>query len=92
MTQWPRGLAGYVPAGRDDATPSPEEDRTANRLRFVARLLSVLRAEGQDVDRQLRDLEVARAAYDGGDRGRAARLVDQLLADLDASHPATDTP
>lgn len=82
MTEWPRGLVGYVPTGPEDATPSPEEDRTANRLRLAARLLSVLRAGGADVDRQVRALADAQASYAKGDTLRAGRLVDELIAEL----------
>jgi hypothetical protein len=83
VTQWPRGLVGYVPSGPDDETPSPEEDRTGNRLRLAARLLSVLRSQGRDVDREVRELTEAEAAFSRGERTRATRLVDQLFADLD---------
>ena len=83
VTQWPRGLTGYVPSGPDDETPSPEEDRTGNRLRLAARLLSVLRSQGRNVDREVRELTDAESAYTRGDRTRATRLVDQLFADLD---------
>ncbi len=96
MTQWPRGLAGYVPSGPDDETPSPEEDRTRNRLRLAARLLSVLRSQGRDVDREVRELTEAEAAFARGDKSRATHLVDQLFADLDerprARGRSTDTP
>ncbi|MGI0071369.1 MAG: hypothetical protein ACRECT_04790 [Thermoplasmata archaeon] len=97
MTQWPRGLAGYVATGPEDATPSPEEDRTGNRLRLAARLLAVLRAKGEDVDREVRALTAAQAAYARGDAARATRLVEAWFADLDArsrrppAAPATDT-
>jgi hypothetical protein len=83
VTQWPRGLVGYVSSGPEDETPSPEEDRTGNRLRLAARLLSVLRSQGRDVDREVRELTDAEAAFARGDKIRATRLVDQLFADLD---------
>jgi hypothetical protein len=99
VTQWPRGLAGYVSSGPEDETPSPDEDRTGNRLGLAARLLAVLRAEGRDVDREVRELTAAEAAYRRGETARATRLVDQLIADLDLRPPpaavaprATDTP
>ncbi|MGB7124119.1 MAG: hypothetical protein WBE40_04600 [Thermoplasmata archaeon] len=83
VTQWPRGLVGYVSSGPEDETPSPDEDRTGNRLRLAARLLSVLRSQGRDVDREVRELAAADAAYSRGDRAGATRLVDRLFADLD---------
>jgi hypothetical protein len=96
VTQWPRGLTGYVAAGPEDATPSPDEDRTANRLQLAGRLLTVLRSQGHHVDREVRELTDAETAFAHGDKPRASRLVDQLFADLDersrAPPPATDTP
>ncbi|MGI0130157.1 MAG: hypothetical protein ACREEC_08430, partial [Thermoplasmata archaeon] len=83
VTQWPRGLAGYVSSGPEDATPSPEEDRTGNRLRLTARLLAVLRAHGRNVDREVKALTDADSAFARGDKPRATRLVDRLLAELD---------
>jgi hypothetical protein len=82
VTQWPRGLAGYVSKGPEDETPSPDEDRTGNRLRLAARLLSVLRSQGHDVDREVRELATAERAYSAGDRTTATRLVEQLIARL----------
>jgi hypothetical protein len=86
VTQWPRGLVGYVPSGPEDEAPSADEDRTGNRLHLAARLLSVLRSQGRDVDREIRELTEAEAAFAKGDRPRATRLVDQLFADLDERH------
>jgi len=84
VTEWPRGLVAYTPAGPDDAIPSPEEDRVANRLALAARLLSVLRTQGRPVEREIAELAEARAAFRAGDRDRAARTVDDLLGRLDA--------
>ena len=89
MTEWPRGLVEYVPSGPEDGTPSPEEDRTANRLRLAARLLSVLRSQGREVDREVRELAEAEDAFARGERARATRLVDRLFADLDERPPRT---
>jgi hypothetical protein len=83
VTEWPRGLSGYVSSGPEDGTPSPEEDRTGNRLRLAARLLAVLRSQGRDVDREVRELRHAERVYASGDRTAATRLVDRLFADLD---------
>ena len=87
VTQWPRGLSGYVAKGPEDETPSPEEDRTGNRLRLAARLLSVLRSQGRDVDREVRELTAAERAYADGDKATATRRVDRLFADLDERRP-----
>jgi hypothetical protein len=83
VTQWPRGVVGYVPAGPADETPSPEEDRTANRVKLAARLLSVLRSQGRPVDGLIPRLRAAEDAVASGDRARATALVDRLIADLD---------
>ena len=89
VTQWPRGLTGYVSKGPEDEIPSPEEDRTGNRLRLAARLLAVLRSQGRDVDRWILDLRAAEQAYTKGDKVSATRLVDRLFADLDMHRPPT---
>jgi hypothetical protein len=86
VTEWPRGLVDYVAKGPDDRDPSLEEDRTLNRLRLAGRLLSILRSEGREVSREVRELHVAEEAFRSGDRGRAGRLVDELLGALDARH------
>ncbi len=83
MTQWPRGVTGYVPSGPDDDVPSPEEDRLANRVRLAARLLAVLRGQGRDVDGIVRRLAEAESALRSGDRDRAALLLDRVLSELD---------
>ncbi len=84
VTEWPRGLTSYVPSGPDDATPSPEEDLLANRLRTAARLLAVLRAHGRNVDREVAVLREIGVRAAGGDRAVASRELDRLLAELDA--------
>lgn len=84
VTQWPRGLVDYVPKGAAETVPSPEDDRTRNRLLIAARLLSVLRSRGEEVDREVVDLARAERAFEEGDRPRATELVERLLGELDA--------
>ncbi len=76
----------YVAKGPEDEVPAPEEDRTLNRLRLAGRLISVLRAGGTDVDREVRELRAAERAFRAGELERAGRLVDELLGALDARH------
>jgi len=83
VTQWPRGLVDYLPSGEPDAVPSPEEDRTRNRLLLAGRLLSLLRSRGEDVDREVVDLASAERAFAAGDRRRATELIEGLLGRLD---------
>lgn len=90
VTSWPRGLVGYVSKGPEDATPSDEEDRTANRLRLAARLLAVRRAAGASVEAEIARLATAERAFAAGDRASAAALVDRLLAEIDPG-PAAPT-
>jgi len=85
VTQWPRGLVDYVPAGPDDAPPSPEEDRIANRLALAARLLATLRARGEAVEREIGWLSEARRHLAAGERAAAAQQVDALLGALGAA-------
>ncbi len=82
VTQWPRGVVGYVSSGPEDATPSPDEDRVANRLELAARLLDVLETQGRAVDALRVRLADARAALEAGDRGRAHELGERLLGDI----------
>jgi hypothetical protein len=90
VTQWPRGLTGYVPAGPEEALPSVEEDRTANRLELAGRLLGVLRSQGRDVEGALDELRAAKAAFASGDRADAARRVDRLFGDLERAAPPSE--
>ncbi len=83
VTEWPRGLVEYVPSGVPEATPDPGEDRTRNRLELAGRLIALLRAQGQPVDRELRELRSAQAAFDAGDRSDARDRVEQLLGELE---------
>jgi hypothetical protein len=87
VTQWPRGWVDYVPAGPPDRTPSPDDDRTANRLALVARILALLRARGDDVEREVAELREAEALLARGDRTQAGTRVDRLLAALDERAP-----
>lgn len=83
VTQWPRGLTGYVPSGPEDDVPSAEEDRLTNRMRLAARLIAVLRGQGQDVDKIVRELADAESALRAGDRTLATARLDAVLAELD---------
>lgn len=83
VTEWPRGLTGYVPSGPADATPSEEEDRLTNRLALAARLIGLLRSQGHPVDRELEQLRAAERARTAGRRTEAARAVDQVLEALE---------
>ena len=84
VTSWPRGLVDYLPSGPDEELPSPDEDRTRNRLLLAGRLLAVIRSGGAEVDRELLALARAERVLASGDRRSAAELVDRLLRDLDA--------
>jgi hypothetical protein len=88
VTQWPRGVTGYVPSGPEDETPSPEEDLLANRIRLAARLISVRRGQGREVEPLVRQLAEAEAALRAGARGRATVLLDGVLAGLERADPA----
>lgn len=88
MTEWPRGLVGYVPSGAPEGSPSPEEDRDRNRLQLAARLLAVLRSEGHPVDGPLQRLREAERAFRSGDREGGRRKVDEVLSEVEASRPS----
>ena len=84
VTEWPRGLVSYVPRDTDDTVPSPDEDRTGNRLALAARLVGLLRARGEDVDHELAELRAAQKAFDARDRVRATELVEALLGRIES--------
>ncbi len=92
VVEWPRGLVSYVPRGRADADPSPEEDRTANRLVLASRLLGLLRARGEPVDREILRLRAAERAFAARDRKTATELVDQLLGELESRGHTVERP
>jgi len=46
-------------------------------------LLSLLRSQGRDVTRELRDLTAAERAYADGRAEEATRRVEELLGELD---------
>ena len=74
----------YVPRDVDDAVPSADEDRTGNRLALAARLIGVLRARGEDMDRELTELRAAQTAFDARDRVKATELVEALLGRIES--------
>jgi hypothetical protein len=92
VTQWPRGLVDYVPAGAEEEEPSPEEDRTGNRLRLAARLIGLLRARGDPVDGELSALAEAQREYVAHRTARATELVEELLGQLDVRSRAPARP
>jgi hypothetical protein len=93
LSEFPRGLVGYVPTG-DRGHPTPEdEEPTANRIRLVARLIEVRRADGREVEGWVAALRAAQGAYAEGDRPRARRLCDAVLREVESiagPRPATD--
>jgi hypothetical protein len=91
VTQWPRGLTGYVSKGPAEETPSADEDRVANRLKLAGRLIAVLRSQGHEVDPWIRRLREAEAALRSGDRAGAVAHLDRLLGDLERASPPPRT-
>ncbi len=86
VTSWPRGLAGYVPAGSPDRGPPPEEeDRVAQRIRLAARLIELLRSSGREDPSWARELRNAETAYREHDRARARDIVERLIGALGAA-------
>ena len=93
LSEFPRGLVGYVPK-RDRGHPTPDdEEPIANRIRLVARLIEVRRSEGRDVEEWVGALRNAQGAYSSGDRPKARRLCDAVLREVEtevAPRPRTD--
>jgi len=84
VTEWPRGLVDYTPTGAPDAAPSPDEDRDRNRLRIAARLLSLARSRGRNVDRAVVRLRDADRALRNGDRRAGRKLVDGVIDEVES--------
>lgn len=82
VTQWPKGVVGYVPVGPVDPGSSSEGDRLENRIELAARLIALLRAPDRGMEAEIRQLEGAREAVAAGDRGAAGERVERLLAQL----------
>jgi hypothetical protein len=93
LSEFPRGLVGYVAKG-DRGHPTPEdEEPIANRIRLVARLIEVRRSERRDVEEWVRALREAQGAYTSGDRATARRLCDAVLREVETevrSRPSTE--
>jgi len=92
VTEWPRGLVDYTPAGPPDGTPSPEEDRDLNRLRLASRLLGFARARGLNVDPLVRRLHEADRALRGGDRASGKRIVEDVITEAERLADARGAP
>lgn len=87
LSEFPRGLVGYVAKG-DRGHPTPDdEEPMANRIRVIARLIEVRRSEGRPVEAWVKALREAQAAYADGDRARAKRLCDSLLGEVETDGP-----
>ncbi|MCI4340502.1 MAG: hypothetical protein L3J73_04475 [Thermoplasmata archaeon] len=93
LSEFPRGLVSYVATG-DRGHPTPdEEEPTANRIRLVARLIEVRRADGRSVEPWVQALTAARDAYAQGDRREARRICDAVLRVVEAEtggRPSTE--
>jgi hypothetical protein len=93
VTEWPRGLVDYVPSGAPETPPSPEEDRDLNRLRLASRLLGFARAKGLPVEGAVARLHGADRAFRSGDRTKGRRIVDEVIAEVEAlTAAATSEP
>ena len=85
LTEWPRGLVGYVPLGPEGGPPDREEEPIANRLLLIHRLLEVRRRSGWDVTSLYPLLAEAEAAYRSHDLQRARALGDEVHRRLEGS-------
>jgi len=83
VTEWPRGLVDYLPAGPEEQAPSADEDRDVNRLRLASRLLGSARAQGRPVESAVRRLREADRAFREGDRPKGRRIVDEVIAEVE---------
>jgi hypothetical protein len=90
VTQWPRGLLEYIPAGVPDSPPNPDEDRLLQRVYLAGRLLALLGARGVPVESEVKELREVDRLRAEGRRPEAMARIDALLARLDhRSEPAS---
>ncbi|MEM0129058.1 MAG: hypothetical protein QXG65_02680 [Thermoplasmata archaeon] len=89
VTNWPRGLAGYVPRPEapDQGPPGAEEDRVAQRIVLACRLTALARSAGRDDPGWDEEIRRAREAYARGDRKEARARTEAVLARLGTSDP-----
>jgi len=83
LSEYPRGLVGYVPVGTSGTPRSPEEDPLPNRLILLGRLAMIEQSRGRDATAALARLQDARAALDAGDRAAARRIADEVHGELE---------
>jgi len=78
LSEFPRGLVGYVPVGGAGTPRSEEEDPLPNRLILLGRLAMLERSRGREVGTALARLQDARTALAAGDRATAQRIADEV--------------
>lgn len=83
LSEWPRGLVGYVPEGDAGVAPDRSEEPVANRLLLVQHLLAFRRSQGWSVEALIPRLQQAELAYQRGERSRARRITDEVHAELE---------
>lgn len=87
LSEFPRGLVGYLPVGEIGGPRPEEEDPLPNRLSLLGRLAMVEQSRGRDVGAVLARLTEAHRALSAGDRGGARRIADEVLTELERTGP-----
>lgn len=91
LTEFPRGLIGYVPRGDPGVPRTDEEDPLANRIRLLARLADVAALGASELEAARGELRAAEAALRGGDRAAARRAADAAHRIIEgAARPGPD--
>lgn len=85
LTEFPRGLVGYVAVGDRGHPRTDEEDPIANRRRLVLHLLELFPPEERLRREVLEHLARAQSALEHADRPLAQREVDAAHARLEAA-------
>lgn len=85
LTEFPRGLVGYVPKGDRGAPVPPEEEPLEQRRRLVLRLADLVELSPPDRARVESDLARAERALARGDRREAKRTIDEAHALVESS-------
>ncbi|HEV2317675.1 MAG TPA: hypothetical protein VGV89_08905 [Thermoplasmata archaeon] len=84
LTEFPRGLVGYVPIGDRGRPLEPEDEAIAHRRRLVLHLTDLTPLAPEERQGILSTLREAERAIEARDRTRAKRLVDEAHTRLEA--------
>jgi hypothetical protein len=78
LTEFPRGLVGYVPRGARGAPLPPEEEPLAHRRRLVLHLAELVELPPSEHAQVIAELALAEQEIARGERARAKERIDAV--------------